>query len=143
MFKDRALLARSFLAKAVFNIPQTDMLIERLGVDKSLRRPCGWPRLGALPSGSMFSQAFAEFSANALPSRINDTLIKKTHEDRLVGHILRDATAIPIPLSVTNGKNSCDTLARSGSFRTYNFSNASSLTFSSRSTTNGLLQKGI
>ena len=81
MFKDRALLARSFLAKAVFNIPQTDMLIERLGVDKSLRRPCGWPRLGALQSGSIFSQDFAELSANALPSRINDTLIKKTHKN--------------------------------------------------------------
>jgi hypothetical protein len=131
------------LAKAVFNIPQTDMLIERLGVDKSLRRSCGWPRLGALPSGFMFSQAFAAFSANALPSRINDTLIKKIHEDRLVGHISRDATAIPIPLSVINGKNSSDTLARPGSSRTYNLSNATSMTFSSRSTANGLLQKGI
>ena len=39
--KDRAALARAFLAKAQFNIPQTDMLIERLGVDKALRRLCG------------------------------------------------------------------------------------------------------
>jgi len=92
--KDRAALARSFLAKAVFNIPQTDMLIERLSVDKSLRRLCGWTRLGALPSESTFSRAFAEFSASALPSRMHDALIKKTHEDRLVGHISRDATAI-------------------------------------------------
>jgi len=92
--KDRATLARSFLAKAVFNIPQTDMLIERLGVDKSLRRLCGWSRLGALPSKSTFSRAFTEFSASALPSRMHDALIKKTHEDRLVGHISRDATAI-------------------------------------------------
>jgi hypothetical protein len=29
----------------------------------------------------MFSQAFAELSANALHSRINDTLIKKTHKN--------------------------------------------------------------
>jgi|TARA_B110000037_G_C16706158_1_gene336991 hypothetical protein len=106
------------LAKTVFYIPQTDMLIECLGIDKSLRRPCGWTRLGALPSGILFSQAFAEFSANALPNRINNTLIKKTHEDRLVGHITHDATTIPIPLSVTNGKNSSDTLARFGSSRT-------------------------
>ncbi len=92
--KDRAALARSFLAKAVFNIPQTDMLIERLGVDKSLRRLCGWSRLGALPSKSTFSRAFTEFSTNALPSRMHDALIKKTHVDRLVGHISRGATAI-------------------------------------------------
>jgi hypothetical protein len=92
--KDRAALARSFLAKAVFNIPQTDMLIERLGVDKSLRRLCGWSRLGALPSKSTFSRAFTEFSASALPSRMHDALIKKTHEDCLVSHISRDATAI-------------------------------------------------
>jgi hypothetical protein len=39
--KDRTALARAFLAKAVFNIPMTDMLIDRLGVDKPLRRLCG------------------------------------------------------------------------------------------------------
>ena len=70
------------------------MLIERLGVDKSLRRLCGWSRLGALPSGSTLSRAFTEFSANALPRRMHDALIKKTHEYRLVGHISRDATGI-------------------------------------------------
>ena len=47
-----------------------------------------------MPSESTFSQAFAKFSANALPSRMHDALIKKTNEDRLVGHISRDATAI-------------------------------------------------
>jgi hypothetical protein len=40
--KDRAALARGFVAKAVFNIAQTDMLIERLALDKTLRRICGW-----------------------------------------------------------------------------------------------------
>jgi hypothetical protein len=37
--KDRTALARAFLAKAVFNIPMTDMLIDRLGVDKPRNRP--------------------------------------------------------------------------------------------------------
>ena len=92
--KDRAALARAFLAKAVFNIPMTDMLIERLGVDKTLRRLCGWTRLGAVPSAATFSRAFAEFARSALPSRLHEALIKRTHEDRLVGHISRDATAI-------------------------------------------------
>ena len=92
--KDRRALARAFLAKAVFNIPQTGMLIERLGVDKTLRRLCGWERLGAIPSAATFSRAFAEFAASALPGRLHEALIVRTHEDRLVGHISRDATAI-------------------------------------------------
>jgi len=92
--KDRTALARAFLAKAVFNIPMTDMLIERLGVDKPLRRLCGWTRRGAIPSEATFSRAFAEFAGSALPGRMHEALIKRTHEDRLVGHISRDATAI-------------------------------------------------
>ena len=106
--KDRAALARAFIAKAVFNIPMTDMLIERLGVDKTLRRLCGWQRLGAVPSEATFSRAFAEFSDSALPSRMHEALIKRTHEERLVGHISRDATAIEArekPLKVAAPEN--------------------------------------
>ena len=91
---DRAALARAFMAKAVFNIPLTNMLIERLGVDKTLRRLCGWERLGAIPSEATFSRAFAEFANSALPSRLHEALITRTHADRLVGHISRDATSI-------------------------------------------------
>ena len=39
---DRAALARAFIAKAVLGLPMTAMLIERLAVDKQLRRLCGW-----------------------------------------------------------------------------------------------------
>ncbi len=91
---DRATLARGFVAKAVFNMPTTSMLIERLGADKTLRRLCGWERLRAVPSESTFSRAFAEFAASQLPGRVHEALIKMTHEDRLVGHISRDSTAI-------------------------------------------------
>ena len=41
---DRSALARTLVAKAVFNIATTNMLIERLLVDKRPRRLCGWPR---------------------------------------------------------------------------------------------------
>ena len=92
--KDRAALARAFMAKAVFNIPLTNMLIERLGVDKTLRRLCGWERPGAVPSEATFSRAFAEFAKSALPNRLHEVLIARTHENRLVGHISRDSTAI-------------------------------------------------
>jgi hypothetical protein len=91
---ERAVLARAFIAKAVFNVPTTSLLIEMLSADKTLRRLCGWQRSGAVPSESTFSRAFAEFAASALPSRLHAALIQDTHADRLVGHISRDSTAI-------------------------------------------------
>lgn len=92
--EDRHALARAFVAKAVLNLATTAGLIERLAVDATLRRLCGWERASQVPSESTFSRAFAEFAASALPSRIHEALIKQTHADRLVGHIARDATAI-------------------------------------------------
>ena len=91
---DRAALARAFVAKTVMNLPTTLMLIERLAVDKQLRRLCGWERPRQVPSESTFSRSFAEFATSELPSRVHEALIKRTHKDRLVGHISRDATAI-------------------------------------------------
>ena len=91
---DRATLARAFVAKMVLGLPTTAMLIERLKVDKQLRRLCGWEHLGELPSEATFSRAFAEFAQSRLPARVHEALIKRSHEERLVGHISRDATAI-------------------------------------------------
>jgi len=102
--RDRAALARAFLAKAVMQIPTTVMLIERLRTDKQLRRLCGWETSGQVPSEATFSRAFAEFARSELPSRVHEALIKRTHEDRIVGHISRDATAIEArekPVSVS------------------------------------------
>ena len=76
------------------NLPTTLMLIERLAVDKQLRRLCGWECPRRVPSESTFSTSFAEFATSELPSRVHEALIKRTHKDRLVGHISRDATAI-------------------------------------------------
>jgi hypothetical protein len=70
------------------------MLIERLTADKQLRRLCGWKRPGQVSDASIFSRAFATFARSELPSRVHAALIKRTHQDRLVGHISRDATAI-------------------------------------------------
>jgi hypothetical protein len=47
-----------------------------------------------VPDASTFSRAFAGFARSELPSRVHAALIKRTHQDRLVGHISRDATAI-------------------------------------------------
>lgn len=76
---ERAILARAFVAKAVFNFPTTSLLIEMLSADKTLRRLCGWQRAGEVPSESTFSRAFAAFAASALPSRLHEALIKETH----------------------------------------------------------------
>lgn len=91
---DRHALARAFVAKAVFNLPTTLALIERLTADPVLRRLCGWEGRRAVPSESTFSRAFAEFAECGLPARVHEALIQKTHKDRLIGHISRDATAI-------------------------------------------------
>src|ERR1700694_3421228 len=47
--RDRAALARAFVAKAVLGLPTTSMLIERLAVGKQLRRLGGWGNPGGLP----------------------------------------------------------------------------------------------
>ncbi len=91
---ERATLARAFVAKAVFNLPTTSLLIDVLSADKTLRRLCGWQRAGEVPSEATFSRAFAAFAESALPCRLHQALIQETHADRLVGHISRDSTAI-------------------------------------------------
>ncbi len=91
---ERTALARAFVAKSVFNLPTTRLLIDMLSADKTLRRLCGWQRAGEVPSEATASRAFAEFAASALPSRLHETLIQETRKDRLVGHFSRDSTAI-------------------------------------------------
>ncbi len=91
---DRAAIARAFTAKAVYDLPTTRMLLDRLATDVALRRICGWERKSAVPSESVFSRAFAAFATTQLPLRVHEALIQKTHHDRLVGHLSRDSTAI-------------------------------------------------
>ncbi|MBF0561838.1 MAG: transposase [Alphaproteobacteria bacterium] len=91
---ERASLARAFVAKAVWNLPTTEALIDRLQVDKPLRRLCGYGRVGAVPSASTFSRAFAEFAASQLPTKVHEAVIAATQKERLIGHVSRDSTAI-------------------------------------------------
>lgn len=92
--KDRAAIARAFVAKAVYDMPTTRVLLDRLATDVALRRICGWETKREVPSESVFSRAFAEFATMQLTQRVHEALIRKTHEDRLVGHLSRDSTAI-------------------------------------------------
>lgn len=92
--EDRRAIARSFVAKALYNMGTTRQLLERLASDATLRRLCGWERKSELPSEATFSRAFAEFSKSQLPERVHAALIEKYEAPRVVGHISRDATEI-------------------------------------------------
>jgi hypothetical protein len=94
--KDRAALVTAFMAKAIMNLPTTRDLISRLHVDEALRRFCGWSSVSALPHESKFSRAFAEFAGTELPQQLHEAVIAATQEQRLIGHIARDSTAIPV-----------------------------------------------
>jgi len=91
---DRVAIARAFVAKAVYNMPFTSMLVERLKSDKALRRICGWESPYQVPDESTFSRAYAEFSDSCLPERVHAALIQTNYKEELVGHISRDSTAI-------------------------------------------------
>jgi transposase len=110
--RHRRAMARAFVAKAVFNLNSTRQLLDRLSVDVSLRRLCGWESRREIPHESQFSRAFAEFAASELPQRLHEALIKATQQERLIGHISRDSTEIearekPVrtPVSITPAKS--------------------------------------
>ena len=92
--EDRSAIARAFVAKAVYNLPTTEMLLDQLKSDITLRRLCGWERKQDIPSRATFSRAFAEFSETQLAERIHAALIETHLGDQLIGHICRDSTAI-------------------------------------------------
>ena len=92
--KDRGAIARAFIAKMVYNMPTTRILLDRLKTDISLRRICGWERVSDIPEEWTFSRAFSEFSKSKLPERVHESFIKKHYKDEIVGHNSRDSTAI-------------------------------------------------
>ena len=94
--KERTAVARAFVAKAVYNMPTTRALLDRLACDKKLRRICGWEQKGEIPSESTFSRAFAEFSESQLPACVHQAMISENLSEDIVSHISRDATEIEV-----------------------------------------------
>ena len=92
--QSRLALARAFIAKAIWNLPTTRDLIDRIEVDARLRRLCGWPGVRSIPSEATFSRAFAAFSEARLAERMHEALVKEALGAELIGHVLRDSTAI-------------------------------------------------
>jgi len=48
--QDRRPIARALVAKAIYNLPHTDLLIEMIKLQPNLRRLCGWERKRQIPS---------------------------------------------------------------------------------------------
>lgn len=91
---ERAWLANAFVAKTVLRLTTTVGLIERLTIDRALRRICGFSVCKKLPSEATFSRAFEEFANSKLPERVQEALIKEHLGAELIGHLSRDGTAI-------------------------------------------------
>ncbi len=92
--ESRSAIARAFVAKAVYNMPTTEMLLDQLDSSIQLRRLCGWEKKRDIPSAATFSRAFAEFANSQLPERIHAAVIERHLGNQLIGHISRDSTAI-------------------------------------------------
>jgi hypothetical protein len=92
--RERFALANAFVAKAVLGLQTTVALIDRLTVDRALRRICGFTCFKRLPDEATFSRAFAQFANERLAERVHEALIKEHLGEQLIGHISREATAI-------------------------------------------------
>ena len=92
--EDRCPLARSFVAKAVYNLDNTRMLIDLLHNMPPLRKIFGFVQRNDIPSESTFSRAFAEFVTSGLGDAMHAALVDTHLSDELIGHVARDATAI-------------------------------------------------
>jgi Transposase DDE domain/Transposase domain (DUF772) len=92
--KDRLAIASAFVAKAIYGFATTRALLDALANDAQLRQICGWEKAWQIPHEATFSRAFEEFANMQLPAFVHEALIRETQQDRLIGHIARDATAI-------------------------------------------------
>lgn len=92
--KSRLAMAKAFVAKSIYKLETTDMLIVFLKGCKNIRQLCGWEFPTQVPSPSTFSRAFNEFAMGQLPQKIHEAMIKKHCGQKLAGHISRDSTAI-------------------------------------------------
>jgi len=81
------------VAKAVFNVSTTRAILDRLHSDAVLRRLCGWETVAQIPDETVFpvlSPSSPKANFRKGPCR----LVQRTQSERLIGHILRDSTAI-------------------------------------------------
>jgi hypothetical protein len=92
--EDRRAIARAFVAKAVYNLPTTTLLIEMLHLQPSLRRICGFGKRADIPSSATFSRAFWEFAQTKVADTVHAALVATYVGEQVVMHLSRDATEI-------------------------------------------------
>ena len=92
--KDKACIARAFIAKIILKITNTNKLIQTLEKDKQLRIICGWESWSKIPSESKFSRVFREFAESSLPDKVHQALILGIYQDKPIGHLIKDSTPI-------------------------------------------------
>ena len=72
---DRRSMARAFIAKAVYDYPTTELLIDCLREQPNLRKLCGFEFRSDVPSASTFSRAFKEFASSDLGGRVHESIV--------------------------------------------------------------------
>jgi Transposase domain (DUF772)/Transposase DDE domain len=91
----RVAIAHAFLAKALWNLPTTRALIDRLKSDTSLRRLCGWhDGPSQVPDEATFSRAFAAFAQMGLCVTAHTDLVTIHLGEEIIHHSSTDSTAI-------------------------------------------------
>ncbi|HTA68716.1 MAG TPA: transposase, partial [Bryobacteraceae bacterium] len=92
---DRLPIFRALLAKSFLNLVSTRQLLEQLRHNAALRQLCGWNSSQQVPSESVFSRVFSGWSGSDWVEQLQAGVIAEVYRDRLVGHVIRDATAVP------------------------------------------------
>ncbi len=88
--KDRVAIARSFVAKAVYNMGTTRILLDRLASDVALRRICGWESVAdcadpglcvafGLQRAYFIHRPLENFAKGSINRRLSATLKKLYH----------------------------------------------------------------
>lgn len=94
--KERAAIARAFIAKIVFKLPHTKQLVNYLKVDKKLSAICGFDAFKKIPSQSTFSRAFKEFANSSIPEQVHQALIKDVYKNQIINHVVIDSTPLEV-----------------------------------------------
>lgn len=101
---DRRPIARAFVAMSLLKLTTRRALINALQSSPHLRRICGWERASEIPAEASFCRVFKELADGKLPQRCHEALVREAYNDRLVGHISRDSTAIEVRQHAKKGK---------------------------------------
>jgi IS5 family transposase len=114
---DRRSIARAYVAKAVYDVPTTDLFIEMLRLQPTLRKVCGFESKRDIPSAATFSRAFREFAVANLGDTVLEALVRKHVGEQIVMHASTDATEIDARekgISKPKAEKKAKTTAKSG-----------------------------